>query len=169
MDTFMEDYFKQFPNISFLNNKSELYNGYCFIGSTLWSYIKDPIFSINDIYQIPKLDYVKYNSLNQKCVEFIKKELEQNDNCIILTHHLPSKKFIDKKYNTIKDRPYQQWFYSDMDSVIDLYHNKIKCWFYGHTHTPSTYQLNDISFLCNPIGYPGENNKVELNKQFVLH
>ena len=165
---FMEEYFKQYQNISFLLNRSEQYRDYTFVGSTLWSYIKDPTFQINDVYKIPKFDYMKYNKLNRVCIEFLEEAICKNEKCIVITHHLPSKQFIDPKYNTIKDKPYQQWFYSDMDLFIHTYHNKIKCWFYGHTHTPSTHKLNDISFLCNPIGYPGENNKIDLNKTFTL-
>lgn len=168
MDSYLEEYFKQHPNICFLNNRSEKYQNYSFIGTTLWSYIKDPMFSINDVYQIPKMDYIKYNEQNKKCVEFLTNAVKTNDNCIIITHHLPSKEFIHSKYNTIKDKPYQQWFYSDMNGFIDTYHDKIKCWFYGHTHMSSIRKLHNISFLCNPIGYPGENNKVELNKFFVV-
>jgi predicted phosphohydrolase len=165
---FMEEYFKQYQNISFLLNRCEQYGDYTFVGSTLWSYIKDPTFQINDVYNIPNFDYIKYNELNQVCVKFLEEAVGSNEKCIVITHHLPSKQFIDHKYNTIKDKPYQQWFYSDMDLFIHTYHNKIKFWFYGHTHTPSTHKINDISFLCNPIGYPGENNKTDLNKTFTL-
>lgn len=35
------------------------------------------------------------------------------------------------------------------------------CWIYGHTHTPTRVNkiIKKISFLCNPIGFPGENQK----------
>jgi predicted phosphodiesterase len=169
MDTFMEEYFKQHPNITLLNNRTEKYGDYTFVGTTLWSYIKDPMFSTNDVYQIPNFDYMKCNELNRICIKFLEDSIAKNENCIVITHHLPSKQFIDPKYNTIRDRPYQQWFYSDMDLFIHTYHDKIKYWFYGHTHTASKNKVNNILFLCNPIGYPGENNKVELNKTVLLH
>ena len=57
--------------------------------------------------------------------------------------------------------PYNQWFYCNMDELIETNGNKIKCWIYGHTHTPSNVIINGIPFLCNPIGYPNEN--VNLN------
>jgi predicted MPP superfamily phosphohydrolase len=49
---FLEDYFQQFNNISFLNNNYEIYDNYCFIGTTLWSKIVNPTYEINDIYSI---------------------------------------------------------------------------------------------------------------------
>lgn len=55
---FMENYFQQFHNIRFLNNKYEIYNNHCFIGTTLWSKITNPIYEINDVYNIPNFDYL---------------------------------------------------------------------------------------------------------------
>ena len=57
---FMENYFQQFNNISFLNNNYEFYENYCFIGTTLWSKIINPNYKINDIYNIPNFDYIQY-------------------------------------------------------------------------------------------------------------
>ena len=64
--------------------------------------------------------------------------------------------------------PYNQWFYCDMDEIIDRNKNKIKCWIYGHTHMPASNIINGTQFLCNPIGYPGENSKVDFEKNILL-
>jgi hypothetical protein len=65
-------------------------------------------------------------------------------------------------------RPYNQWFYCDMDDFIQRNKDKIKCWIYGHTHTPSNAIINEISFLCNPIGYPNENSVLDFQKSFTI-
>jgi predicted phosphohydrolase len=165
---FMKNYFQNFNNISFLNNNYEIYNNYCFIGTTLWSKIINPNYEINDIYSIPNFNYVKYNELNQICVEFLENTLKHNENCVIISHHMPSETLIDIKYKTKQMLPYNQWFYSDMDNLIEINKHKIKCWIYGHTHTPSKMIINDIPFLCNSIGYPNENLKNDFNKSIVL-
>lgn len=157
---FMKDYFRQFDNISFLNNDYEIYEECCFIGTTLWSKITNPSYEINDVYNIPDFDYIKYNRLNMLCVDFLEDALQHNENCIIISHHMPSKSLIDIKYTTQHMQPYNQWFYCDMDNLIQKNNNKIKCWIYGHTHTPSNCVINGIPFLCNPIGYPNENNNI---------
>ena len=90
--------------------------------------------------------------------------LEENKNCIIITHHMPSESLVDIKYKTPDMLPYNQWYYCDMDEFINSNRNKIKYWFYGHTHTPSEVIINEIPFLCNPIGYPNENKKVDFEK-----
>ena len=45
---------------------------------------------------------------------------------------------------------------------------KIKCWIYGHTHSISNTKINEIPFLCNPIGYINENANVDFNKTILL-
>jgi predicted phosphohydrolase len=163
---FMKNYFCKFHNISFLNNNYEIYENHCFIGTTLWSKITNPTCEINDVYQIPKFDYIEYNKLNILSVKFLEDTLKNNNNCVIITHHVPSVSLIDIKYKTQNMIRYNQWFYCDLDEFIEINKNKIKCWIYGHTHTPSNIMINGIPFLCNPIGYPNEN--VNLNFQSTI-
>jgi predicted phosphodiesterase len=160
----MTIYFQKFNNISFLNNSYEIYENYCFIGTILWSNITNPNYKINDMFYIPNFDYIEYNRLNKLCIDFLQNTLENNDNCIVITHHVPSYSLIDIKYKTKNMVPYNQWFYCDMDKLIKTQGNKIKCWIYGHTHIPSNVMINGIPFLCNPIGYPNEN----VNSNFRL-
>jgi len=165
---FLQNYFTKFENIRFLNNEFEIYENHCFIGSTLWSKITNPIYEINDVYEIPRFDYIQYNELNRLSVDFLEQALQTNENCIIITHHMPSNSLIDIKYKLKKMLPYNQWFFCDLDELIETYKNKIKCWVYGHTHTPSNTIINEIPFLCNPIGYPGENYEVDFQKTVIL-
>lgn len=164
----MKQYFSQYNNISFLDDNYENYDDYCFIGTTLWSKITDPSHEINDVYNISNFDYIKYNRLNRMSVDFLEDAVKNNTNNIIITHHGPSMSLIDAKYLTPKMRPYNQWFYSDMDNFIEENKDKIKCWFYGHTHTPSEKTICGIPILCNPIGYPNENPKIDLGKTYEV-
>ena len=124
---FLEKYFQAFGNIRLLNNNYEIYEGDCFIGSILWSKITNPDYPINDVYNIPNFDHVKYNRLNRTCIDFLEDTINKNDNCIIITHHIPSEKLIDKKYRKPSMLPYNQWFYCDMDNFIFTHQEKIKC------------------------------------------
>ena len=78
---------------------------------------------------------------------------------------MPSNTLIDIKY---EDSPYNQWFYSNMDNLIKEKKDKIKCWIYGHTHTPSFKIIEGTPFLCNPIGYPNENLNSDFQKTFSI-
>jgi predicted phosphodiesterase len=165
---FLVDYFKQYSNITFLNNTFEYYEGYCFVGTTLWSHIVNPEFTINDIYAIKDFGYIKYNSHNKICVSFLEETIKNNNNLIIITHHVPSNDLIDIKYKVSSMISYNQWFYCNLDYLINENKDKIKCWIYGHTHIPSFKFINNIPFLCNPIGYQNENIHTNFTKTFIL-
>lgn len=159
----------KYPNVTYLNNTVKEYGGYQFVGSTMWSKITDPSHVINDVYSIPNMDYVKYNRLNRMCVDFLEDAVQSTTNkCVVITHHIPSYRLIDDKYLTQKMQPYNQWFYNDMDDFIMTHRDRISCWIYGHTHTPRTEEICGIPFVCNPIGYPGENHGVEFDRRIVL-
>jgi predicted phosphohydrolase len=165
---YLNEYFKKFDNISFLNNTYEYYNDFCFIGTTLWSKIINPKYEINDVYNIPNFDYIQYNRLNMLSVNFLEDALQNNNNCIIITHHIPSSSLINIKYKTQQMLPYNQWFYCNMDNLIEIKRDKIKCWISGHTHTSSNNIINGIPFLCNPNGYPNENSELDFQKKIII-
>lgn len=159
----MDKYFKQFENITFLRNRYEIYEGYCFVGTTLWTHVTDPRYKIQDVYQIPRFDYIEYNRLHRNSIAFLKEALT-HENCVVITHHVPSTSLIHAKYLTPSMMPYHQWFACDLDTFFTP---NIKAWFYGHTHTPSVAKIQNIPFLCNPIGYPGE-NEGDFEATFIL-
>jgi predicted MPP superfamily phosphohydrolase len=160
-NAFLKTYFETSPykNISFLNDSKEVYHNITFIGTTLWSKITEPQYEINDVYKIPHFDYIKYNRLNRMSIDFLEDTVQtmETKNCVIITHHVPSYSLIDPKYKIQRTRPYNQWFYSDMDAFIETHNQKIASWIYGHTHTPNSTTIHGVPMLCNPIGYPNEN------------
>ena len=166
--TYLTEYFLQFDNISFLNNSYEIYDNYYFIGTTLWSKITNPMYEINDVTQIVAFNWITCNQLNIECIKFLEEIMRIADNCIIITHHMPSYSLIQDKYKTQDKLPYAQWYYSNMDKFIERNKDKIKCWLYGHTHTHYDTTIHDIPFLCNPIGYPSENKCINFKKNIIL-
>ena len=34
----------------------------------------------------------------------------------------------------------------------------MKYWVFGHTHDAIEYEMEDVKFLCNPLGYPTESD-----------
>jgi hypothetical protein len=55
-----------------------------------------------------------------------------------------------------------------MEIFINENGKKIKCWLYGHTHTPSNCIINNTRFICNPIGYIDENDYQDYDKTIEL-
>jgi predicted phosphodiesterase len=166
---YMKTYFKQYTNISFLDNTWETYEGYTFIGTTLWSAVTNPQYKINDVRAIKTMSVDLYNELNQVCIEFLKEALTTfTKNVVVITHHMPSESLIDGKYLEGDVRHYNQWFYSNMDEFILEHKYSITCWIYGHTHAPSVSSVYGVPMLCNPMGYPGENSVVNFQKVFEV-
>jgi len=48
-------------------------------------------------------------------------------------------------------------FCSDLDDIMVM-HDNIKLWVHGHVHNCFDYQINQTRVVCNPLGYPGEQN-----------
>jgi predicted phosphohydrolase len=167
---FLQKYFSQFENIRFLHNSYEIYNNTCFIGTTLWTEITNPKYEINDVYEITNFSYIKCNQLHSESVRFLENTLQMETNypCVIITHHVPSDTLTHIKYKDPILLPYNQWFSCNMDDFIARHKDKIKCWIYGHTHMPSEKSIHNIPFLCNPVGYPGENKEIYLHKTIEL-
>lgn len=163
---FLEKYFKQFQNITLLNNSFEIYNNYCFIGSVLWTHIYDTSRTINDINYIPDFNIEKYNVLNRVCIDFLQKAIQSNENCIVITHHMPSETLIHSKYKTDVLRPYNQWFYCNVENLFIC--EKVKAWIYGHTHTASKNIIKKIPLFCNPYGYPYEDTGFDFEAHFIV-
>lgn len=151
----MKNYFKQYDNISFLDNSTEIYDGQLFVGSTLWTKITKTAYQINDSKFIPEFNHILYNLEHKKCRAFLKEAIETSTlPVIVITHHVPSYDFMAEKY---KDCVYNEWFYADMNDFIYENRARIRAWFYGHTHSWCIANLHGVPFFCNPIGYIGEN------------
>lgn len=86
--------------------------------------------------------------------KLINKEKNIYQKCnVMITHVNPSfdEKHIDKKYHNNQTNTFFTFngskFYRD---------GTMKYWVFGHTHDSIEYEINDVKFLCNPLGYPNE-------------
>lgn len=167
------DAFKNcFPGFIFLNNSSIIIDSIKFIGSTLWTDMKngDPIAmnairkALNDYNGAIKFDDDLWLTpeivfkMNQKARQFLnqaaKYDISHDERkTIIITHHAPE--FIYKP-----DTDVDYAFYND-NLYIDSF--AAKYWIYGHTHSSVDYMVGKINVLSNPVGYfwNGINNSGE--------
>jgi len=150
-----------FENISFLDNTYEIYEGFRFIGSTQWTEVTNPMYTINDTVNIKDFSVEKYNALYYESEQFLKDSIVPNS--IIITHHLPIEGLTHKKYREGFMKNYNQWFNANLDTFIQKHNKDIKGWFYGHTHSRSVQRYYDVDFYCNPLGYPSENSYEDIN------
>jgi hypothetical protein len=82
----MTELFKNYKNISFLDNSYEDYNSIRFIGTTLWSNITNPTYKINDTNMIKEMDVEKYNFLHKESLIFLESAISNEKKNIIITH-----------------------------------------------------------------------------------
>jgi Icc-related predicted phosphoesterase len=69
-----------------------------------------------------------------------------------VTHHAPSLQSVADPY---KRDLVSAAFASPLDSLVAA--SKAKLWLHGHVHHACDYRIGDTRVLCNPRGYPGEN------------
>ncbi len=153
----------ELDNVTYLDNDYEDYDGYRFVGSTLWSKCDTPVvdYCVNDFRVIKEMTVSLYNELHNVSRDFLKSEVvtESPLPVIVMTHHLPSFQLIADEYKSSKGL--NKYFASHSD---DLFVPTIKVWIYGHTHIRSDrLSKNGIRFVCNPVGYPGENRELLLS------
>jgi len=165
---------ERLDNVIFLNNDFYDYKNYRFVGTTLWSKITNSadnsltscfdLIHDFDVEKMSKTDSIKnYNKLFDKNYNFLQKTIFETESPIIaITHHLPSHQLVAPKYlgHTIN-----QCFASSCEKLMT---ENVPYWFYGHTHTPGDTIIGKTRLLCNPMGYPNENIKVDKNKIITL-
>lgn len=150
-------------NVHFLNNSFYDIDNFRFVGSVLWSELTNHNYLTNDIENITELSISKINETHLQSKVFINQILEQslneNKSVVMITHYLPSYLLIHSKYFNFRN--YNQCFASNCHELIK---KPVVCWIFGHTHSPTETFINDILFVANPLGYPGENKKLNFNK-----
>lgn len=158
----------KFINVHFLQKTSIIYKNIRFMGCTLWSEIKNKEYgkTINDIKYIQNYSVDKYNKLHKDHSEWIIGEQYKNsglyNTTILVTHHLPSTKLINQKYEGSISN---EIFASD---VFDKFEN-IDYIIYGHTHIKQDHLLickkngNAVSCHCNPRGHEYEESGWNIN------
>lgn len=103
---------------------------------------------------IAKLEREKLKKVYQKCD-------------VMITHVNPSfdEEHIDKKYH---NSPINTFFTFDGSELIK--NGSMKYWIFGHTHDAIKYEIENVKFLCNPLGYPYESDYGEniCMKSFTL-
>lgn len=82
---------------------------------------------------------------------------------VMITHVNPSidEEHINEKY---RNSPINTFFTFDGSKYYK--NGSMRYWLFGHTHDVIEYEMEDVKFLCNPLGYPteseyGENIKMK--------
>jgi hypothetical protein len=107
-----------------------------------------------------KLKPENVNQMHKKASKFIRSAIDRSPHeVIVLTHHKPFISEEDRKlYKELTG------YHSDQTSMLTgKQKEKIKYWFYGHTHKHFDGKYDGIHFISNPRGYPKQQTKFENN------
>jgi len=147
-------------NIRLVNNQTIHLDEVRVLCTTLWSHIPDRYTShirsgMNDFraikYDGKKLTTDRYNRLHQNAKQYLINELTEDyaGDTVVLTHHVPTRNYYPPQY---AGDILNYAFASELSSIIEEY--KIHSWVYGHHHQyVPAFEMNDISFLNNQLGY----------------
>jgi predicted phosphodiesterase len=101
---------------------------------------------------------------HEQTVFNMKAFFKKNDNDkVIITHHLPSKQCNDPKFKGSLLNPA---FSSDLDYII--LEEKPKLWIFGHTHASIDMMIGDTRMVCNPRGYRDGEENPAYNPKLVI-
>ena len=174
----LRDYLPE--GITLLDNQSEFYNGWHFVGATLWTdFLNGNKESMETCSQMMnEFAYVWHENgrdnitpedvlrANKNSVEWLKQCLPTlRGPVMVISHHPPTFKSIEPDYvhsDTIGA------YASDQERLLEQ--DNIKVWCHGHIHGSQSYHLNGTHIVCNPRGYApdGLNPRFDVDRQLNL-
>lgn len=143
--------------IIMLQNDFFYYENVAFIGSTLWTNLKNQenndliekdLIKMNDFHKIPWMNINKWKDLHNTSIIFIEKtlrELPKDKIAIVITHHAPSYLFIPDLY---KGENLNGCFASSLEYLFK--YDNLKTWIAGHTHKSMSICENNTLLYSNP-------------------
>jgi Icc-related predicted phosphoesterase len=91
--------------------------------------------------------------------------LPKDAKIVVCSHHAPSHLSIHEIYK--HDHLMNGGYSTDLSEFI-LDRPQIRAWTHGHMHNCFDYTIGDTRVMCNPHGYPGENNQFDFNFTFEV-
>lgn len=153
-------------NFHWLDNEVFEYNGFRFLGSTLWFRDAHPTLCADwsDFDRIKDLsEWI--SKQNDKSIDFLMSELrsKQPSKDIVISHHLPSEKSIDEKF---ANDPTNCFYLCDVeDLIVD---RQPILWVHGHSHKSQNYKINSTRVVSNPLGYVGYEQNTGFNDRLII-
>ena len=148
--------------ISILNNQREYYNGWWFVGSTLWTDFggANPVIMGECSHYMNDYHTIKMNGISlttddtlkahDESVKYLKTILPQcNENTILFTHHAPSMRSV---VGLARVTGAEGAYATDLEYLLKE-NPQVKFAFHGHTHRSENYKVGGCTVISNPRGY----------------
>lgn len=170
IDTKIVGIVNEYENIVFLNNECIELCGMRFVGSTLWSHPATSI-GLNDFKHIQiknsygikhPIDLDIFWEWNKQALDYLRNNVHEND--VVITHFMP------QTHEALAASGFKSK-YPKNDTATHYYGNeglndvfaKAALWVSGHTHESFDVEFHSTRWVCEPLGYPQENEKKNVN------
>lgn len=170
-------------NLIILDNAYDCYEGFCFVGGTLWTDFDHDNFKamlvrdgLNDYKLIQGKNYRKLTPAetaldHDRMLGMIAHCADTFQKLIVLGHHAPSWNSITPEYKNGVYAHLNPGYASHHDAFIAS-HSNIKLWTHGHVHSSHDYMIGETRVVANPRGYArksGENENSAFDPNLVLN
>ena len=166
--------------ITLLQNQVDYYNGWTFVGASLWSNYEgeseDSMSACREWMNDYKcvcikgennrpLDPLDTLREHNNTVAWMKQTLPTLDGPVfVITHHCPSNQSLsgDYAFSEVVGA-----YASNLEDLIKS-HSNVKMWAHGHVHESNSYFVEDCRVISNPRGYYGEGLNPGFNPELIL-
>jgi Icc-related predicted phosphoesterase len=170
-------------NVHLLDRDTVEIDGVHFVGGTMWTDCNkgDPMTQYHLEHCMTDFRVIRIAGENFKkflpmrtVIEFTKTRdyfktvidnLPKDSKIVVCSHHAPSHLSIHEIYKN--DTLMNGGYSSDLSEFI-LDRPQIRAWTHGHMHNNFDYVVGDTRVMCNPHGYPGENDQFDFNFTFEV-
>jgi len=146
-------------NVTVLDNESLVIDGVRFLGSTMWTNLRDApdvlcsdgaYVNVVDMSETNTFDKAYAQDLFERNRSWLKRELSRpfDGQTVVITHHAPSLQSIHQEY---EDNDWNACFVTDLEELMG---EQVDLWVHGHTHSNFDYAIKGTRIVCNPRGYP---------------
>jgi predicted phosphohydrolase len=179
--SYYDRWFKDFPNIHYLENESVEIDDVVFHGCTLWTGfdclgadrtaygMKESRRNIADFYNIRYGGFTfrpeDARILHNQSKMFLKDALLEHagKKQIIVSHFPPLK---ECKHGNIAPGILDTYFNNDLKELFHLV--ELKAWLYGHNHWCDDFTYSGCRVISNQGCYPRENERVRYDKNLII-
>lgn len=176
MVNYYRDWFKEIPNLNFLENEVYEYKNIVFHGCTLWTDFSckgdawknlgmmEAERSISDFFKIGFREGMitpqDMSDLHTESLQWLSGSIKtHSDKVNVVVTHFPP--MIECKHPKIPEGILDTYFNNDLIDFV--YNHRIDYWIYGHNHWSDRFKLMDTEFVSNQRGYPREFSNFDSN------
>jgi len=109
-----------------------------------------------DAEYVKGLSWMEYAEEEKSKIEKIYKDID-----IMITHVNPS---LCKEHTSKRFRDCESTGFFTFDGTKFFKEGSMRYWIFGHTHDQTEFEMEGVKCICNPMGYPSENNYGELTQ-----